>query len=587
MTAPLQLVLAALEARGCKPRRTASGYSAKCPAHDDNNPSLTVAEGDHQPVVLNCQAGCTPKAVLEALGMTLADVCENSERARPNRRIVATYDYQDVDGKVLYQSVRYDPKDFRQRRPDGTWGIKGVRRVLYNLPAVVDVIERGGTIYVVEGEKDADAINQLDVDAIGYVATCNPMGAGKWRPEYTATLESAARVIVWADDDDAGKKHARQVADSLRGVVADVSVVVSPHAHDVADHLTAGHRLQDVVPLDGPSFVFDARLVLDPAAGQTRWFVEDFIPEASMVLVAAGWKTGKTFLLYRAAIDILNGGPVLGTFNVTRPDLRVLVWQAEMPTQENARRLRKLMLGAGLDPEQLVRWADEGRFRMLVQPPVSFSESHGLEAFHKEIDSFDPHIVIVDSAGEVGLSISSNEDVRRELRAVVNKLQVDGRALVMTTHKRKGQQGAKPDADRDAIIGAQSWAAKASRIYTVERVGDDNTPGDFAVKLIAQRGWNLTECAALYLRVYDAQDGTATHVDVLPLDEVESVATTKTDRARIALIELAEERLMGYRELIRAAVERGHAESTAKRAYRQAVQVGVLRLVDRKVRGPR
>ena len=58
MTAPLERVIAALEARGCKPRRAGKGYQARCPAHDDRTPSLTVSEGSDNRVLLTCHAGC-------------------------------------------------------------------------------------------------------------------------------------------------------------------------------------------------------------------------------------------------------------------------------------------------------------------------------------------------------------------------------------------------------------------------------------------------------------------------------------------------------------------------------------------------
>src|SRR5580693_393734 len=97
-------------------------------------------------------------------------------RPSPKRpRIVATYDYTDEAGQLLYQAVRMDPKDFRQRRPNGNggwvWKLKGVRPVLYRLPAV---LRRGTeTVFVCEGEKDVHAI-----EGLGLLATCNPLGAG-------------------------------------------------------------------------------------------------------------------------------------------------------------------------------------------------------------------------------------------------------------------------------------------------------------------------------------------------------------------------------------------------------------------------
>ena len=92
------------------------------------------------------------------------------------RKIVAHYEYQDEHGELLYEVVRYSPKDFRQRRPDGKggwiWNLDGVTPVPYRLPEWKD----RETISLVEGERDADALWEWHVPA-----TTNPMGAGKWR----------------------------------------------------------------------------------------------------------------------------------------------------------------------------------------------------------------------------------------------------------------------------------------------------------------------------------------------------------------------------------------------------------------------
>ena len=113
-----------------------------------------------------------PPPVQVNLGKPAAEKPAPSNRGR----IVATYDYTDEHGELLYQAVRYDPKDFRQRapNPDGSWSwsIKGVKRVLYRLPEVLAAVAEGKAIYICEGEKDVEAAR-----ALGLVATCNAMGA--------------------------------------------------------------------------------------------------------------------------------------------------------------------------------------------------------------------------------------------------------------------------------------------------------------------------------------------------------------------------------------------------------------------------
>jgi len=141
--------------------------------------------------------------------------------------ILATYDYTDATGKLLFQVVRMTPKKFRIRRPDGVggwlWNLGGANRVLYHLPAVRKAIEAGKQIYLCEGEKACDAL----VSRYGVIATCSPMGAGKWQSAYATEL-TGARVIILPDNDRPGEVHASQVAQSLSDVAASVKVLRLP-----------------------------------------------------------------------------------------------------------------------------------------------------------------------------------------------------------------------------------------------------------------------------------------------------------------------------------------------------------------------
>jgi putative DNA primase/helicase len=173
-------------------RRSGSGWVALCPAHDDSRHSLSVAEGEGGRSLLFCHAGCTYEAIRSALGM-------GSGNAKPEKRIVATYDYRDEQNLLLYQSVRFEPKGFSQRRPGsaGEWVYKlnGVRRVPYRLPDLLTA-DPSQTVFIVEGEKDADRLADL-----GLLATTNAGGAGKWRDEFRSGLiNSRATLSAWRDE---------------------------------------------------------------------------------------------------------------------------------------------------------------------------------------------------------------------------------------------------------------------------------------------------------------------------------------------------------------------------------------------------
>ncbi len=231
-------------------KREGSGFRALCPCHDDHDPSLSIFVGNNdRPRV--CCLGCSASHV--DLGRSArppvklidgrwydAEAEVDWRGNGQTRRIVHEYDYADENGVRLFQVVRYSPKGFSQRRPDGhgSWikNIKGVRRVLYRLPELIEAPQEA-TIFVVEGEKDADRLA-----AAGLVATCCPGGAGKWSHVHDNALEGRHVVIV-PDNDDAGRRHAEDVARRLYGRADPVRVLAMPNladGQDVSDWLDAG-----------------------------------------------------------------------------------------------------------------------------------------------------------------------------------------------------------------------------------------------------------------------------------------------------------------------------------------------------------
>jgi 5S rRNA maturation endonuclease (ribonuclease M5) len=162
--------------------------------------------------------------------------------------LVASYDYRSENGELLFQTLRFFPKDFRQRRPrkgEWIWNLQGVRRVLYRLPELLAAknADPKRPVFVVEGEKDADALQR-----VGATATCNPMGAGKWRDEYAEFLRGFEVVAVIADKDEPGRAHAQQVAASVAAVVKQVKVIELPgeRVKDASDFIAAGGALQEI-----------------------------------------------------------------------------------------------------------------------------------------------------------------------------------------------------------------------------------------------------------------------------------------------------------------------------------------------------
>ena len=202
-------------------RQSGARWTARCPAHDDRRASLSVGRGDDGRWLLKCHAGCTFPSIVGALGIDARDLFpSNGHRRRPQRREAAVYDYDGV-----FEVVRYEPKDFRQRRPDGRggrlWNLEGVTPRLYRLN---DLTGHERAI-IAEGEKDVDRLWSLDLPA-----TCNAGGAGQWRPEHTEQLKVAGvrRVTIVPDADDAGRTHGQTVAQACADAGLGVRIAILP-----------------------------------------------------------------------------------------------------------------------------------------------------------------------------------------------------------------------------------------------------------------------------------------------------------------------------------------------------------------------
>lgn len=176
--------------------------------------------------------------------------------ANPEKKTIKkSYDYVDASGKLICQSVRFEPKTFAQRRPDGNggwiWDLKGVTRVLYRLPRVLKSTQ---PVWIVEGEKDVDTLTNL-----GLIATCNIGGAKKWMDAYNDALKGK-EIVICPDNDDAGAAHRDKVMQSVSAVAKSIRLITVPQPHkDVSDLHEAEGNERTVEILSG---LFDAAVEL-------------------------------------------------------------------------------------------------------------------------------------------------------------------------------------------------------------------------------------------------------------------------------------------------------------------------------------
>ena len=438
-------ILAHLEALP-KARQVRPGaWVACCPSHEDSNPSLPWSTSGDK-VLVKCQAGCETKHVVAAMGMKMSDLFAPKTTmingASPASSTPSTihYDYRDETGQLLFQVERRPGKDFKQRRPDGRGGwvynLTGVRRVIYRLPELL-AADPAETVYIVEGERDADNLARL-----GLVATTNPGGAGKWMSDYNESLRDR-NVVSLPDNDVAGQKHAEQVARSLEGIAASVRVVLIPglpDKGDVSDYLADGGTLEelraivaassDIAPEKPPT----RRVVVLASVKPERvsWTWTGYIPAGKVTVQEGDPGLGKSTMTLDLAARISRGASM--------PDRTpgpaaagVVILSAEDGLADT---IRPRLEAAGADLAKVVALtAILGDGERMPSLPIDLDEIEATVLEH------DAAMVIIDPLmAYLAADVNSHrdQDIRRTLAPLSALAERTGAAVLVVRHLNKG-----------------------------------------------------------------------------------------------------------------------------------------------------
>lgn len=460
------------------------GWSARCPAHGDQRASLSVAEGEDGRALVKCHAGCKPDAICAAVGLRIVDLMPTADtlptpskpKGNGTPRIVATYDYRDERDNVVFQAVRFDPKDFRQRRPKPgggwVWSVKGARVVPYRLPELL--AEPTRPVVVVEGEKDADNLAR-----IGVLATCNAGGAGKWTADHSAFM-SGRRVIVLPDNDEAGRNHAEQVAQSLHGIVESVRIVELPglpDKGDATDWIAAGgtkdqlQHLAETVPEWMPKPVQQLGPILtcfaDVEPRPVSWLWCGRIPLGRITLLVGRPGEGKSFLTTDAAARVTTGTPWPDGSKC--PLGSVILISAEDDPADTIRP-RLDAHHANVQGVHLLsavrRVGDEGHHQRLI----TLADVDAIEAALLKLS--DCKLIVVDPIGSFlggGTDAHRDNEVRGVLAPIAKLAEKHGPAVLVVAHRRKS---AASIAD-DLALGSRAFTGIARAVWHLTRDAND------------------------------------------------------------------------------------------------------------------
>lgn len=379
------------------------------------------------------------------------------------RRIANTHDYTDEGGELLYQTVRYEPKGFSQRRPDGPgkwiWSIKGARLVPFGLPELLaaPLVE---TVLECEGELDV-----LRAREMGFTATCNPMGAGKWRAEYSEHLRGRF-VVVIRDNDEPGRKHGEDVARSVYGKASSVKVLDLPGVgpggdlREWADTGGTAEELRRLIdeasewrpPEEREDGRVDLGQLIRTGVEPPVELVPDVILEGRSHLLYSGPGLGKTYIMLWIILRVLERGAP------------VILFDKENMAPIMAERLE----GMGADTAMLSR-----SLHYFPDPSLPMDEE-ALRAYEALLERVKPALVCFDSwigfLASAGLDENASNDIATFAAHCIHPARSRNIATLILDHVPKDGSGARGSGRKKDEVDVQ-WNLRPVQSFDRDRTG--------------------------------------------------------------------------------------------------------------------
>lgn len=490
-------------------QRSQNDWRCKCPAHNGtSDDSLSIAEGEDGVALLYCHAGCEYKDIVAAIGVkepaapvsipTAGELSPRTKKEKP--KITAVYQYTDEAGSLLFEKVRLEPKSFRVRRPDGKggyiWNIGDTRRVIYNLPAVIE----SDTVYVVEGEKDADRLINS-----GLVATCNFDGASKasqkqkWLPEYNEFF-AGKTVYILPDNDEPGWEHAKHIKSQLYDIAKSIDIIEPPdlpQAGDVSDWLDSDHTIDDLISLcQQPKPIQhkwnikslqDAYAELKP----TEYIIDPILPRRSLNVWFGAPGSLKSMILMDMAFSIRAGGQFIpGAQSEMLCTPSNILW-IDLDNGDDVLKERFSAMGRARNiPE-----SDPGfHYVSMPKPWLFVADINSQMDLKMAIQELNVDLIIIDNLGTITGDIEENSAQMVRIMAPLREIATDtDTAIILIHHQRKG--GANGNRAGDSLRGHS--VIEASLDYAVLVSADDKS-GIVNVRCTKARRFRFDDFKAQY-----------------------------------------------------------------------------------------
>jgi RecA-family ATPase len=432
--------------------------------------------------------------------MLMAAVGAQTYNEKPKGKLVAQYDYRNADGMLAYQVLRYEPKNFSQRRPNGKgrwiWKLEE-QRVLYRWPELLKFPD--GTIFITEGEKDADRVADL-----GHCATT--VAGGKWTADCVKAL-AGRDVVILEDNDDAGRKKALAVAQALHGTAKTIRIVSLPglpNKGDVSDWLDADPQRADKfvevcfdmpewrsgpadtkteIPVENKSAdklplpFINIAAWHDQPVPERVWTVKDRIPASNVALLSGEGSVGKSILALHLAAAVVLGRDWLGTM----PEVgAALVVCCEDDETELWRRLDLIFAYYGAaytEFKDMHLIALAGQETLMAAPDRNglIQSTKLFERIREAACDIRPKLIVLDNSADI---YGGNENDRAQVRQFIGILRgmaiAAGAGVLLTSHP-----SLTGISTGTGLSGSTAWNASVrSRLYFKRAVTDRDEEPD-------------------------------------------------------------------------------------------------------------
>lgn len=441
------------EKTGRRPKLSGHGYTGHCPAHDDQNPSLSIAEGADGKILFTCFSGCSLEKICDSLEIQTKDLFPQRPEDKP---VKTEYTYCNASGKKLYSKMRIEPgfdgkkKSFYWERTD-EYGqtfknLGNCERILYGFPELLNGIKNHKTVFLVEGEKDANHLIQHGITA---TTTTDSL---RWHLSYTEILKKADVAILF-DYDKTGFERRDMICRELSGKVARLRVIDLPgliyqenHGQDVSDWLTQGHTISDLIQIVEKTPEYKTALpirslkaislgeFLSLSLPKREFLLTPFLPSQGLCLLYAKRGVGKTHVALGIGYAVATGGTFL-KWNAPFPK-RVLYLDGEMPAISMQERLLKLSTSSSNGPPDpnyfrlITPDLQEGSIPNLITP-------EGQEALGEHMEDFD--LLIIDNLSSLVRNLDENKaDDWQPIQDWALRLRRLGKSILFIHHAGKG-----------------------------------------------------------------------------------------------------------------------------------------------------